>query len=144
MNATIVLEAESVTRSIARWGSAAAAIIFGVGFVTDRALSWQIVSLQLLPIGFIVIMFAGYALAWTKRFEALGSVIALISTIAACVSLMLAIPPPPLGVPSHSRLFFLPFLAVGVPALVHLVAIALHRYVLIHVKKHRSMAGRWR
>ena len=126
MNAATIREAETVTRSIARWGSAAAAIIFGIGFVTDRALSWNVVAPQVVQVGLIVTMFVGYAVAWTKRFEVLGSVIALFSMIAAYVINMVAFhgPPPP-------SLFFL---AVGLPALVHLLAVVLHRYVLTRVK----------
>jgi hypothetical protein len=122
MNATTIHESEIVTRSIARWGSAAAAIIFGVTFVTDRALSWHIISPQVVQIGLIVAMFAFYALAWTKRLEVLGCVIALVSMIAAYVVYMALFdlmdnPPPSLW-----------FLAVGAPALFHLVAIVLHRF----------------
>ena len=128
MNATAIHESEIVTRSIARWGSAAAFIIFGVAFVTDRALSWHIVSTQVVQIGLIVAIFAGYALALTKQTEALGSVIALLCTIAAYVAYMVALAlmnnPPP-------KLFFF---ALGVPALFHLVAMVLHRYGLNRTK----------
>ena len=126
MKEATVQEAESVTRSIARWASVAAAIIFGMAFVTDRALSWHTVASQVVQVGLIVTMFVGYALAWTKRFEVHGSVIALVSMIAAYVIYMVAFesPPPP-------DLFFL---AVGLPALVHLLAVVLHRYVLTRVK----------
>ena len=109
-----------MTRSIARWGSAAAAVIFGIAFVTDRALSWHVVSPQVVQVGLIVAMFVGYAMAWARRREALGSVIALASMIAAFVVYAVANYPPP-------NLFFL---AVGAPALFHLIAVILHRYVL--------------
>ena len=126
MNAVTFQEAESVTRSIARWASAAAALIFGIAFVTDRALSWNAVAPQVVQVGLIVTMFVGYALAWTKRFEVLGSVIALISMVSAYVIYMVAFryPPPP-------GLFFL---AVGLPAVVHLLTVLLHRYVMPRVK----------
>ena len=128
MNATAIYESETVTRSIARWGSAAAAIMFGVAFVTDRALSWHIVSSQVVQIGLIVAMFAFYALALTKRFETLGSALALVSMIAVYVIYMVILalvnnPPPSLW-----------FLVVGTPALFHLMAIVLHRYWLNRMK----------
>jgi hypothetical protein len=118
MNATTIHEAESVTRSIARWGSAAAVIIFGVAFVTDKMLTWDIVSGQAVQIALISATFAGYALAWTTRFEVLGSVIALVSMIAVFVVYGVKYDAPP-------NLFFL---AIGAPAAFHLVAVMLHRY----------------
>ena len=128
MNTTTIYESEIVTRSIARWGSAAAAIIFGLTFVTDRVLSWHVVSQQLIQIGLIVVMFAFYTLAWTKRFETLGSAFAILSMITAYVAYMVAFervsnPPPSMW-----------FLAVGIPALFHLIAIVLHRYGLYRLK----------
>ena len=124
MKTTTVDEAESVTRSIARWGSAAAAVIFGVAFFTDDALSWHIVSCNVVAIGLIVAVFAGYALAWTIRYESMGSVIAVVSTIASYAYYVLAVPPPP----------SVYFLAIGAPALFHLMAILLHRYLLTRRK----------
>jgi hypothetical protein len=118
MNATTIHEAESVTRSIARWGSAAAAIIFGIAFVTDKKLSWDIASGQGVQIALVSAIFAGYALAWTKRFEVLGSVIALVSMIAVFVVYGVKYDSPP-------NLFFL---AIGAPAAFHLMAVMLHRY----------------
>lgn len=124
MNATAIQETESVTRTIARWGSAVAAVVFGVAFITDKHLSLQIVSLQLVPIALIVAIFAGYALAWTKRYEAVGSVIALLSVIGAYVAYKLLNPP---AVTPF-------FLGVGLPALFHLVAVVLHRMGLTRAK----------
>jgi len=116
MNAANNHEAESVTRSIARWGSAAAAIIFGTALVTDKALSWDVVSGQWIHIGILAAIFAifmGYALAWAKRFEVLGSVIALISMLAVYAIILATrnVPPNPF------------FLAVGAPAVFHLITI---------------------
>ena len=121
---------EPVTRSTARWSSAAAAIIFCTAFITDERLSWNVVSGPPDQIGLMVtlfVLFAGYALAWTKRYEVLGSVIALVSMIAAYVVCYIL-----------CRLLYggfctldLPspfFLAVGLPALIHLVAVVLHRH----------------
>ena len=70
-------------------------------------------------------MFVFYAFALTKRLEALGSVMALVSMIAAYVVYMVILPTSP------PNLFFL---AVGAPALFHLAAIVLHRYELKWVK----------
>ncbi len=130
MNAITIHESETVTRSIARWGSAAAAIIFGVAFVSDQPWAWYTFSVVALPTGLIVAMFAGYALACTKRYEVLGSVIAVVSMIAAYVAYM---------VPIVGNLLpgFTPnpiFLAVGLPALIHLVAVVLHRHEEYGVK----------
>jgi hypothetical protein len=133
MNATAIHESETVTRSIARWGSAVAAIMFGVAFVTDSALSWHFVTDQLVCIGLIVAIFSGYALALTKKFEALGSVIALVCTIAVHVVYMVALtnhPPPSLW-----------FLVIGTPALFHLMAIILHRYGLNRMSHRENVCS---
>jgi hypothetical protein len=133
MNAKAIHEAEFVTRSIARWGSAAAAIIFGLAFIADPVLSREIVFGSAVPIGLTVAMFAGYTLAWTERFEVLGSVIALVSMIAAYFANMTALYlyGGPLSVHLPNPLF----LAVGIPALIHLVAVVLHRH-----EKHKVRA----
>jgi len=127
---------ERVTRSIARWGSAAAAIIFGTAFVTDNRLSWDVVSGPPDQIGLIVTLlaiFAGYALAWTKRFEVLGSTIALVSIIAvyAVFSATRNVPP---------NLFFL---VVGAPAIFHLITIVLHHNTPTRVKTLGRLSARW-
>ena len=131
MNATTIHEAESVTRSVARWGSGAAAVIFGLAFIADPELSWEIVFTSAVPIGLTVAMFAGYALAWTERFEVLGSVIALVSMIAAYLANVVVQYGGFLPV-------YLPhpfFLAVGLPAFIHLAAVVLHRH-----EKHKVRA----
>jgi hypothetical protein len=124
MNVTTIHEAESVTRSIARWGSAAAAIIFGLAFIVDPMLSREVVFAAAVPIGLTVAMFAGYALAWTRRFEVLGSVIALASMIAAHLANVIVVYGGSL--PAHFPNPF--FLALGIPALIHLMAVVLHRH----------------
>ena len=129
MNEAQIQEAESVTRSIARWGSIVAAIIFAVAFVTDRRLSWELVAGQALQIALVVSIFVGYGLALTERFEVLGSVIALAAIVVICVLCWV-------------KAAFLPspfFLAVGLPALFHLGAIALHRSAA--QADHRSESG---
>jgi hypothetical protein len=120
MNAKTIHDSETVIRSIARWGSAVAAIVFSVAFLTDNCLSWYIVSEHANQIGLIVAMFAFYALALTKRFEALGSVMAFASMVAAYFATSVQ--------PN------LIFLAVGIPILFHLVAMVLHRYTLPRVQ----------
>ena len=95
--------------------------MFSVAFVIDKELSWDIVSSHAIHIGLIVSIFAifvGYALALTKRFELLGSVIALVNMMAVYVVCLVTSNLPP-------NLFFL---AVGAPALFHLVAIVLHQH----------------
>ena len=122
MNTHDIQEVESVSRSIARWASAAAAILFGVAFVTDQTLTWRLVSgAEAVRIVLILGIFFGYALALTKRFEVLGSVVALVA-ICAIYGLSAVsdrVPPAPI------------FLVVGAPALFHLVAVALHRFALL-------------
>lgn len=68
-------------------------------------------------------IFVGYAMAWTKRFEVLGSVIALATMIGVFVYGLSQGAP---GFPEPAPIF----LAVGAPALFHLVAVMLHRYDL--------------
>ena len=113
-----VKEAELVTRNIARWGSLVAAIIFGVAFVTDERLSWEIVVGQADQIALMVAVFVGYALAWTQRFEALGSVIVVVAVVALCTVFWVKsdMPPDPF------------LLGVAAPALFHLGAVTLRRY----------------
>ena len=117
MNISAVREAESVTRTIAKWGSAAAAIIFAIGFATDKMRSWEMVTAQSVEIALIVAIFAGYALAWTERFEILGSFIALVAVVAVSILYW--------KTTSIVPLFF--FVAIGAPAAFHLIAVLLHR-----------------
>jgi len=127
---------EPMTRSIARWGSAAATIVFGTAFVTDKTLSWDFVSGSPVQIGLIVTLFAifvGYALAWTKRFEVLGSAIAIVS-MTAVYAVFLAtgnVPPNPF------------FVVVGTPALFYLIAIVLHHNIPTRVKTSGRLSPQW-
>lgn len=110
-------ETELFTRSIARWGSVAAAVIFGAAFATDHTLDWSIVAGQYMHILLAFGIFAGYVLAWTKRFEVFGSVVALVSILAIFLY-------------TYYTKGFVPslsLLAVGAPALLHIVAVVLHR-----------------
>ncbi|MGI9457757.1 MAG: hypothetical protein ACR2NU_14425 [Aeoliella sp.] len=124
MTSETIVETELVTRSIARWGSVAAAVIFGVTFVTDKTLNWEIVAGQYFHILLVSGIFVGYALALTVRFEVLGSVIALASMLGAFFYERI-------NTGSDTSLVFL---AVGAPALFHVVAVVLHRFVLHHPK----------
>ena len=120
MNVSAIQEAESVTRSIARWGSVAAAVIFGVAFATDQTLSWDTIAGQKIQIVLVLVMFGGYALAWTERYEVLGSAIAVLAIIGQYLRGL----SPDIYAPTAI------FLAVGAPALFHLAAVVLHRFVL--------------
>lgn len=119
MTTTSIQETELVTRTIARWGSAAAALIFGIAFLTDKGLYWSIVCGQFVQILLVVTIFFGYALAWKMRFEVLGSLIALAAMLGVVAY----------GWTQAAQGTFGPgplFLVVGVPALLHLVAVMLH------------------
>lgn len=120
MTTAAVREAETVTRSIARWGSLAAAVIFGIAFATDRMLTLEFVSAMVIQIALICLVFAGYALAWTRRYEVTGSIIALLAILGVYLYSLLP------GIHAPMPIF----LAVGIPALLHLCAVVLHRYVL--------------
>jgi hypothetical protein len=124
MYAAAIRETELVSRTVAKWGSVAAVLVFGVAFVTDKTFYWQYISNQYVHIVLTLVIFAGYALAWTKRSEVLGSVIALAAMVALFVyATVSTIAPPPI------------FFAVGLPALFHLVAVALHRFVVLRPEK---------
>ena len=115
MNA--VRECETVTRAIALWGSAVAAIMFGLAFVTDVRLSYEIVSGQIVSIVLTLFVFLGYLLAWRQKYEATGSLIAVAGVAALYVWFYTAysiIPAPAL-------------LAVALPAVFHLIAVRFHR-----------------
>ena len=124
MTTMTMKKTELVTRSIARWGSVAAAVIFAVAFFTDHTLSWDIVAGQYVHVLLVLGIFAGYALALTERFEVQGSIIALIATVALFLYAMaIKILASPL------------ILLVGVPALFHLAAVILHRFLLRRADK---------
>ena len=127
-------EAESVTRSIARWGSVAAATIFAIAFLTDETRTWSVIfQPEAARIALIVGIFVGYALALTRRFEVLGSAIAL---LALCgVYVMSGAISDPVAAPAPI------FLAVGAPALFHLAAVMLHRMVLLPRSTQKAGGG---
>ena len=117
MTTETIHEVETVTRSIARWGSLAAAIIFGVTFALDKTRTTEMIMDQATHIVLAAAIFVGYALAWSQKYEILGSVIALVSLVALCFFCTIA----------YGALPNLFLLAVGAPAAFHLVAVALHR-----------------
>jgi hypothetical protein len=129
----MTFKTESVSRIIAWWGSIVAAIMFGVAFIIDKEMSWDIVSSHAVHIGLIVSIFAifgGYALASSKRFELLGSVIAFASIFAVYVICWVTNNMPP----------NLIFLVVGAPALFHLVAVVHHFHSLPRVQASGRLA----
>ncbi|MCA9230603.1 MAG: hypothetical protein KDA57_08125 [Planctomycetales bacterium] len=115
MNTTTFRESESITRAIAKWGSVVAALMFGIAFVADRALSYRLVAEQAAQVGLILFVFAGYLIAWKKRFELVGSILALGAVGAFFAWCQISYG----GTP---ELFLL---AVALPAVFHLVALAL-------------------
>ncbi|MGD9637099.1 MAG: hypothetical protein AB7G28_07590 [Pirellulales bacterium] len=120
MKAVAVQECESVARTVAIWGSIAAAFVFGIGFVSDSALSYYLVSGQAVQIALVLLIFLGYWLAWSTRFEVPGSALALAAVVAYwfwCRSYGLGVPSPI-------------FMVVTVPALFHLAAVTMHRLAL--------------
>lgn len=72
MSTAAIHECEVLARKVAIWSSLAAAVVFGVGFATDRALSYHLVIGQAEQIGLVLLVFAGYWFAWSTRFEAPG------------------------------------------------------------------------
>ncbi len=121
MNPTTLRECESVTRVIALWGSVVAAIVFGIGFLTDNVLSYSLVVGQADQIVLVLLVFVGYLLAWKNGYEVVGSVLALVAIAvfyAWCVLYDEVIPNP----------FFL---VIAAPALFHLLAVAFHRRALL-------------
>ena len=116
MDTVATQEAEASSRTLARWGSLAAAVVFGAAFFTDERLDSAIVQTNALEIGLIVTVFVGYALAWAERLEALGSLIAVAAIVAVFVNSYCV---------SGSQISAA-FALVGLPALVHLTAVVLH------------------
>jgi len=128
MNANAVRECELVARAVAMWGSLAAAVVFGISFLTDQALSYHLVTSEAEQIGLILLVFAGYLLAWRTRFEVAGSLLALAAAAAYwtwCRTQVDGIPAPI-------------FLVVALPAAFHLSAVAFHRLIRTVGRFNRS------
>jgi hypothetical protein len=102
---------------VARWGSVVAAVIFGGAFLTDTQLSADLVAGQVLQISLLALMFVGYALAFSSRWETAGSVLALLAAVAAYVQICL------MGTMNPSPIY----LVIALPAVLHLVACWLER-----------------
>lgn len=109
---------ETLTRTIARWGSLVAAVMLAVAYLLDVKhdpfLSFELGAFTTL----MVTAMAGYALAWTERWEALGSVVAVVASLGAYF----------LALAFGSVLPNPAFLLVSLPALLHLYAVWLHRH----------------
>ena len=125
MSSTKIHKYELLSRVIARWGSVVAAVMFGIAFLTDKSLSYSIVSGQVFQILLVLAVFAGYLLAWKNKFEVFGSCLSIAAVGSYYVWSQL------------DMAFSLnPFFAVvTLPALIQLLAVAFHR---MEVKKHFS------
>ncbi|MEN0109939.1 MAG: hypothetical protein AAF805_04380, partial [Planctomycetota bacterium] len=108
--------AEATTRWIAQAGSLVAAVMLGLAFWSDSqhhvGFGPDVIAFTAL----VALTMVGYALAWTRKWEAAGSVIALAGLLGAFF-----VVEGPIHVPSD-----LAVLGVGLPAVVHLVACYFH------------------
>ncbi|QDV74583.1 hypothetical protein [Botrimarina mediterranea] len=107
---------ELVTRRVAQWGSLAAALLFGLAYTMER--DHDIFGTYYLATytALVVATFVGYAIAWSPRYEVIGSVVALAASLGA----YFIAPPFDMPLPNPA------FLLVGLPALLHLLAVWLH------------------
>ncbi|QEG34762.1 hypothetical protein [Bythopirellula goksoeyrii] len=117
MNNSTITEIEKVNRSIARWGSVVAAILFAVGFLTDPRLSANLVIAEWEQIALILVVFVGYLLAWKNRFELTGSMIALCAMAGYWIWCRMCVNQLP-----NPIVFML-----AAPALFHVLAVLVHR-----------------
>jgi uncharacterized membrane protein len=118
MYATATLSKEFLTRRVAQWGSLAAALLFGLAYAMER--DHDIFSTYYLATytGLVVATFVGYAVAWSARYEVIGSVLALAASLGA----YFIAPPFDMPLPNPA------FLLVGLPAMLHLFAVWLRRH----------------
>ncbi|TWU28473.1 hypothetical protein [Bythopirellula polymerisocia] len=117
MNTSSLSEFETVNRSVARWGSVAAAILFAVGFLTDPRLSANLVIAQWMQILLILLVFVGYLLAWKNRFELSGSILALFAMAGYWIWCRMCVNQLP------DPIVFM----LAAPALFHVLAVLFHR-----------------
>ena len=113
--------------NVARWSSVIVALLVGYFFITDKWFwGWAVnheryfADLFLkhrFDSGLIVLAMIGYTLAWRRKFETLGSIVALISIATVYLSYTFVFPPGPSPY----------LLALGIPAVFHLFADYLHR-----------------
>lgn len=117
MNATTIRECESVSRAIALLGSVVAAIVFGAAFLTDVVISYPVVAGQADQIVLVLLIFSGYLLAWKKKYEVVGSIVALAAVAVFCAWCLFVekVNPSPY------------ILVVALPALFHLAAVAFQK-----------------
>lgn len=116
MTAQAARQAESMTRWIAQCGSLVAAVLLGLAFCSDSKHDSAFGPVLTAYTGLFVLMVVGYALAWAPQWEAVGSVIALASVLAAFFVIE-----GPIHVP-----YALALLGVGLPAVIHLLACYFH------------------
>ena len=113
--------------NVARWSSVLVALLVGYFFMADTWF-WQsaindkpylvdVILKHRFDSGLILVMLVGYALAWQRKYETLGSIVALLSLATAYLSYTLVFPPGPSPY----------LLAFGIPALFHLLADYLHK-----------------
>lgn len=117
MTAQFTREAEVVSRRTAQWGSLAAAVLFGVAYLTDKPNPFYTDPALYAFTAFVVLAFVGYAVAWWPRWETLGSLVALLSTIGALYAAYVA------AVHHWSPAL----LGLAAPAVLHLAAVVFHR-----------------
>lgn len=112
----LITDSESFTRRLARWGSVAAAMLFALAFATERDHNVFESPDLFAYTACVVAVFVGYALAWSPRGELVGSLLAIVATVAAyCV-----VTPP--GYTPISPAFLL----VALPAALHFAAVVIH------------------
>ncbi|MEO0531676.1 MAG: hypothetical protein AAF266_14040 [Planctomycetota bacterium] len=132
MNATRLREIERSSRQVACWGSLAAAVLWAGCWVVDSAWSApQSIDLAVYSVA-TVALFVGYAVAWRRRWEASGSFIAVAAIAVAYFTMSVG----PWWTPPHPAM-----LLVALPAVLHLVAVALHRAAVTARRKQSYPAG---
>lgn len=126
MSVRKILEIENVSRTAAIWGSAAAAIIFGIGFATDTQLLSSFYAFRVQGLtktivfpyfGLLTVIFGSYLLAGKRAWELSGSVLAIIAVFALYAWCLV----------SH-KFYPGPYLvALALPAILHIFAVSIHR-----------------
>ena len=138
MSAAKVHLLENLARTVAIWGSAVSAVIFGVAFATDGLLfySWYH-SLQLemafprvlMFFVLLTVLFGAYMLAGQRKWELSGSLLAL-STIAATYGWC------EFGMEVRLGPYFM---VLAFPAVCHVFAVLLPRVSLPTVKEKEPL-----
>ena len=110
-------EAEAVARYVARVTSVVAAVALGLAFVVDQMPSHGIHGEALAFTLLVALAVVGYAIAWRRKWELAGALIAVFGVVAAAVT-------------SGVADWFLPawaMIGVAAPAALHLVAVFARR-----------------